>query len=151
MHVKLTLFLGLSLIGLNLTAQNQNTETLIKHGEMSEDLRIGKTDIRLHDNKVSDYLQLMDSLDQKTLIREGYRIQLYSKSGPGARELTYKQQAEFLSLYRTYPSYVKWNSPNWVLSVGDFRTRLEAAKFREEFKVQYPASFIIADEINSEF
>lgn len=93
------------------------------------------------------YLEFTDSLDSKKLKNEGYRIQIYSNSGSIARENAVKQQSEFLKLYQATPSYRKWSYPNWVVRVGDFRTKLEALEFHLAIRELYPASFIIGDEI----
>lgn len=100
---------------------------------------------------LTDYIAVMDSIDRKNEIINGYRIQIYSVSGPGAKEKVYEEQTEFLNVYRRYPSYPLWNSPNWVLRVGNFRTRLEAEGFHEEIKANFPASFVISDEIESPY
>lgn len=151
MNLKTTLILCLLLVSVRVSAQESVKDSL-KSNTLSEVNEVaGMFRINFHDEGLSNYLILMDSIDRKTLVQEGFRIQLFSKSGPGARELAYKQQSEFLSAHRNYSTYVKWNSPNWVLRIGDYRTRLEATKYREELKLKYPASFIINDEIISEY
>ena len=102
-------------------------------------------------DEISRYLVLMASVDAVAQNIDGFRIQLFSNSGPGAKEKSYEAQTDFLKLYPRYPSYPLWNSPNWVLRVGNFRSRLEAVSFREEIKVSYPASFVIRDNIESPF
>ncbi|MCO4807205.1 MAG: SPOR domain-containing protein [Flavobacteriales bacterium] len=109
------------------------------------------TSILIVSEEVSQYLILMDSVDKVSQNIEGFRIQLFSNSGPGAREKSYEAQTDFLKLYPRYPSYALWNSPNWVLRVGNYRSRLEAVSFRDEIKDSYPASFVIRDNIASPF
>jgi len=102
-------------------------------------------------DSASRYMQMMDSIDAKELKTTGFRIQIYSGAGPNAKKYALDTQSEFLKLYPDYPSYTKWNYPNWVVRLGDYRTRLEALEFHEEIKEQYPASFIMKDEINVEY
>ncbi|MEZ4721977.1 MAG: hypothetical protein R2813_08900 [Flavobacteriales bacterium] len=101
--------------------------------------------------EMKNYIALMDSLDRKSMKVEGFRIQIFSASGPNARELAFKKQSDFLQLYDKSSSYTLWSYPNWVLRVGDFRTRLEALEFHETIRIKYPASFIIKDEIKVEY
>ena len=94
-----------------------------------------------------EYFEMMDSLDRATLKSRGYRIQIFSASGPNGRKDALQKQAEFLNLYRESSAYTKWNYPNWVVRLGDFRTQLEALEFHTEIREMYPASFIVKDEI----
>ena len=93
------------------------------------------------------YLNMMDSLDRSGLRTNGYRIQIYSASGPNARKDALEKQAEFLKVYQKSSAYTKWIYPNWVVRLGDYRTQLEALEFHNEVRTLFPASFIVKDEI----
>lgn len=99
--------------------------------------------------QLQEYLSAMDSLDRKQFTVSGYRIQIYSGSGPSAKKAALDAQSDFLKYYAKFPSYTQFSTPNWVLRVGDFRTRLEALEFHNEIRAKYPASFIIRDEIRA--
>ncbi|GAB5538042.1 MAG: hypothetical protein Salg2KO_01450 [Salibacteraceae bacterium] len=103
-----------------------------------------------HDSILS-FLQLADSIEVSKNGLEGFRVQLFSNSGPKAKTEAFKRQGEFIQLYPDIPSYTKWSSPNWVLRAGDFRTRLEARQFLDEIKSAYPAAFIVTDRVKSVF
>ena len=120
------------------TTQSDSTEILDK-------LHYVMTD------QVEKYLMLTDSLDKNQHSKPGYRIQIYSNSGPSARENAIKEQSKFLTLYQETSSYTKWSYPNWCVRVGDFRTKLEALEFHLAIRELYPASFIISDEIEVEY
>ena len=94
------------------------------------------------------YLNMIDSLDRVTKKSMGFRIQIYSSSGPSARKDALDKESEFLKLYTDGRSYTQWNYPNWVVRLGDFRTHLEALEFHHEIRQIFPASFIVKDEIN---
>lgn len=100
---------------------------------------------------LQEYIVMMDSMDAKQMKSMGYRIQLFSISGPNAKRAALEKQAEVLQLYGDIPSYTKWNYPNWVVRVGDFRTRLGAMEMHAELKEKFPASFITKDEINLKY
>jgi len=99
------------------------------------------------ERELERYLGLMDSLDLQRLKTYGYRIQIFSSSGPSAKKDALKSQSDFLKLYRDHPSYTSWDYPNWVVRLGDYRTHLRAHEFHDEIKELYPASFIVKDEI----
>lgn len=103
------------------------------------------------DPKIARYVAMMDSLDAKGVKSQGYRIQLFSASGPNSQTLARKTQSEFISMFAQVPSYTKWSSPSWVVRIGDFRTRLEALEMHQRVQEAYPASFITTDEINPNF
>jgi hypothetical protein len=109
------------------------------------------TQVDVADAGVADYIHLMDSLDAKSLKPSGYRIQVFSASGPNAKNIAFEKQAELLELFSNTGSYTIWNYPNWVIRIGNFRTRLEALQFHEQVKAKYPASFIIKDEIEIKY
>jgi hypothetical protein len=124
-----------------------------EHNQLTENPLVNKH-LRVEDSvelnmdpTLERYIGLMDSLDQKTLKARGYRIQIFSASGPNARKDALQKQAEFLKLYSQGAAYTKWNYPNWVVRLGDFRTHLEAMEFHHEIRQLYPASFIVTDEI----
>lgn len=100
---------------------------------------------------LKSYLSMMDTMDVKGLKSYGYRIQLFSGSGANAKKSALQSQSSFLQFYRNVPSYTLWAYPNWVVRVGDFRTRLEALEFHTELRERYPASFIIKDEVTLEY
>jgi hypothetical protein len=99
------------------------------------------------DPELSRYIALMDSLDMKQQKTFGYRIQIFSSSGPTAKKDALKSQSEFLKLHSEHSAYTAWDYPNWVVRLGDYRNHLEAQEFHDEIKVIYPASFIVKDEI----
>ena len=44
--------------------------------------------------------------------------------------------------------YTNYNTPNFFLKVGDFRTRLEAEKIKSEIEAEFPTSFVVREKIN---
>ena len=76
----------------------------------------------------------------------GYRVQIYYGSD---RREAFNQQAKFKSLYNRQHTYITYKEPNYYLRVGDFRTRMEAQKFLNELKANYPTLFIFREKINA--
>jgi sporulation domain protein len=45
--------------------------------------------------------------------------------------------------YKQYPALLTFESPNYKVRIGSFRTRLEAEKNLIEIKKSYPAAFVV--------
>ena len=78
----------------------------------------------------------------------GYRVHLYMDSGNRARLNTQHEQAAFEELYPEQRSYIVYEEPYFKLRAGDFRTRLDARRFLEKIRRNYPAAYIVVDRIN---
>ena len=75
----------------------------------------------------------------------GFRIQLFFDS---ERSAINDARGTFISKYPRIDTYTTYNAPNFFLRVGDFRTRLEAEKVKDEFSDLFPTSFIVMEKIN---
>ncbi len=78
----------------------------------------------------------------------GYRVHLFMDSGNRARLNTQKEQAAFEEKYTEQRSYIVYEEPYFKLRAGDFRTRLDARRFLEKIRRDYPAAYIVVDWIN---
>lgn len=78
---------------------------------------------------------------------DGYRVQLFSGSGTTAREEANELRAEFMGNHPDVPAYLLYQTPNFKVRVGDFRTELEAIHLQRELAYQYPGGFVVRDEI----
>jgi hypothetical protein len=78
----------------------------------------------------------------------GYRIRLYSASGAQARKEGEMVMSSFLSKYENTKPYFGFDTPNWRLYVGDFRTQSEAVKLLKVLERDFPDAFIVRSKIN---
>lgn len=78
----------------------------------------------------------------------GYRIRIFSNSGPKARKQGETIMGDFISRYSSVSPYFVFDSPFYRLYVGDFRTRSEAMKFLKSIERIYPDAFIVQSKIN---
>ena len=78
----------------------------------------------------------------------GYRIRIYSNSGKQAYIEGPKVQAEFANRYSGIKTYYMFDSPFYLLYVGDFRTHSGAMKFLKVIERYYPDAFIVRSRIN---
>ena len=82
----------------------------------------------------------------EALSSRGYRVQIYS--GP-VRSAAYSAQAKLQARYPNTRTYIVYNEPDFKVRAGDFRTKLEAEKFKQELQGSFTGLFIIAEKINS--
>ena len=78
----------------------------------------------------------------------GYRIRVYFDNGQNARN---RSEAIARSISNAYPGmgvYRTFDSPNFKVTVGDFRTKDEALKVYHALKATYPTALILKETIN---
>lgn len=92
---------------------------------------------------ISSYIA--EVLDEKP---KGFRVQLCSESGNSAKMIANNIKSQFLSKYREVPAYLIWESPNFKVRVGDFKTRLDATLFWKQIQDQFPQAYVVMDQIN---
>ncbi|MBO5562411.1 MAG: SPOR domain-containing protein [Bacteroidales bacterium] len=78
----------------------------------------------------------------------GYRIRVFYESSQSARA---RSESIARSISANYPGvgvYRTFESPNFKVSVGDFRTKDEALKMFNELKSAYPTALLLKETIN---
>ena len=94
----------------------------------------------IHDEHFEMLLQ--SYLEQKKV--QGFKIQLYA----GNKKIeAIKMKAEFMKKYEEVSPTIIYQQPNFKVRVGNYRNRLEATKFLEIYKIDFPSSFIVQDAI----
>jgi hypothetical protein len=73
----------------------------------------------------------------------GYRIQLFYGSESGA----INNRSKFSSLFPTTPTYIEYDSPDWKVRVGNYKTRLEADKSLVEIKATFGNAIVLKQKI----
>lgn len=75
---------------------------------------------------------------------DGYRIKIYfGVDRAKSREI----RSRFMGKFNDYAAYEDYQLPNWVVAVGDFRTKLEAFEAWKKVQSEFPNSFIIKSKI----
>jgi len=101
----------------------------------------------IEDERIGNLLEKEIEINKSKGTIKGFRIQLFYGSGPESRTLARKVQSDFIKLYPDFSSYLIFQSPNFKIRVGDFRTKLEAEKFLLTLKESFENAFIVKDEI----
>lgn len=75
---------------------------------------------------------------------DGYRVKIYF----GADKSKMKDaQLKFSGKYSDVASYEDYELPNWVVNVGDFKTKLEAYELLKRIKENFPYAFIVKSKV----
>lgn len=107
-----------------LFSQENQTQTLLKVKALQEK----KADYHKRTNGESD----------------GYRIKIhFSADKSKAREV----QSRFISKYNEVSTYEEYQQPNFVINVGDFKTKLEAYELLKKIKDDFPYAFIVKSKV----
>ena len=103
------------------------------------------------------------TLDQTSQVREalqnyvmnnaekpipGYRIRVFYDNGPQARDKSESIEQLLKAQFPGVMVYRSFESPNYKVSIGDFRTKDEALRIYNALKGTYPTAFIIKESIN---
>jgi hypothetical protein len=75
---------------------------------------------------------------------DGYRVKIHF--GQDRNEAT-ELKAKFLNIYKDAAAYENYKQPNFVIVVGDFKTKPEAHAYMNKIKGDFPAAFIVKDKI----
>jgi hypothetical protein len=78
---------------------------------------------------------------------QGFRVQICTESGNNARDLANGEKARYYTKYEGKKAYLEWQSPNFKVRVGDFKNRLEATLYWKQISIDFPASYVVMDEI----
>lgn len=80
---------------------------------------------------------------------DGYRIQVFRRGGQAARDEADKVMARVLNQFPEIKAYLTFQAPNfYLIRLGDFRTRIEAAKALTNVRKAFPDSYIIKETVN---
>lgn len=82
----------------------------------------------------------------KALRVKGYRVQIYN--GTNKQEAD-KIKADFVKIYPRVRAYMTFQSPNYRLKVGDFKTKAEADEFANTAARLFRTIMIIPDIVNN--
>jgi len=78
---------------------------------------------------------------------KGFRVEIYFNSGMDAKEEALSVKTQFLDSFPDIPVYVSYQSPDFIIRVGDCRVKGDALRLRHLISLEYPNSFIVPDLI----
>lgn len=80
-------------------------------------------------------------------ILPGYRVRIYFSNAQNAREASLAASEVFKEKHPGHNVYRSFTSPNFKVTVGDFRSRSEALVLLNSIKSDFPAAFIVRENI----
>lgn len=75
----------------------------------------------------------------------GFRVRIFLSSAQDARDASARAFNLFTRLYPEIPAYRIYDNPNFRVTVGNFRTRLEADNFARTVKSHFPTASVMRD------
>lgn len=78
---------------------------------------------------------------------DGFRIQIFSDSGPNAKTDAGNTRNSFLSKFSAYQAYLVYKQPSFKIYVGDFKTQLDAKQALLKLLPDYPGAIIVKDKV----
>jgi hypothetical protein len=129
----------------NSTNFNQESEKAASNSSQQDtDDQWAKHLIINSDSRVDTLIQIQREESIRKGGFDGFRIQIFQ----GTKDAAYQVKAKFISTYENIKVYVLFQSPDFKVRVGDFRTRSDAIKLKYLIKNEFPAGYIVDDLIN---
>jgi len=119
-----------------------NVDSLLKVVSIFETLPYGVIINQSHAVRTALDGQIIENAGKKY---NGFRVRLFLSSAQNARESSASVYNLFTRLYPDVPAYRVYDSPNFRVTVGNFRTRLEADAFAKAVKVHFPSASVMRE------
>ena len=75
---------------------------------------------------------------------DGYRVKIHFSAD---RSKANEMKARFSSKYNDVPTHDDYQQPNFVVNVGDFKTKLEAYELLKKIQADFPYAFIVKSKV----
>lgn len=75
----------------------------------------------------------------------GFRIRIYNESVQNARSISASEEERFKTIYPYLATYRTYSAPFFKVTVGDFRTRVEAEKAIRTIRNDFPDAVIVKE------
>lgn len=79
----------------------------------------------------------------------GFRIRIFSANNQdNGRQRAYETKAKFISAFQGVEAYVIYETPDWKVLVGDFRSRTDAFHFKKQIDSMFPNNRLLDTQID---
>ena len=140
------------------SAQNVQLEAVVQESsEMGTEVQIDSSlfgkdifSVLPSDMIVTQGQDLRNALNNQVIKNEGrtfsgFRIRIFIDSKRDAREASLKMLQKFNQSYPKVPAYRTYAAPNFKVSVGNFRNRVEAEAFLKLIAGEFTEAFIVRE------
>lgn len=97
--------------------------------------------------RIDTLLQRHIAMNKRMNGTDGYRLEVFFSSGYRSKEDALEVKTEFLTEFPDEQAYMIFQSPNFKIRVGNFRSKNEALALKSRIKRMYPNAFIVKDII----
>ncbi|TPN86064.1 SPOR domain-containing protein [Aquimarina algicola] len=94
------------------------------------------------DPKLKALLDIKSKMEKDGEFSDRYKIQLYYGNLKKANEIIKSARQDF----EQWDSSLQWETPNYKVWIGNYRTRLEADRALKEIREKFPNAFIFKPE-----
>ncbi len=108
------------------------------HSLQAQDTSSVQYKVNLLVEKKAEYHRLTDGE------QDGYRIKIHFGV---ERDKAKTVRTKFASTFNQYVTYEEYQQPNWVVLVGDFKTKIKAFEALKTIQAEFPNSFIVKGKI----
>ena len=100
-------------------------------------------------NQTQQVRQALDNYVQGNIEKpiQGYRIRVFYDNSPQARTKSEAIEQSLKSQFKETGVYRSFESPNYKVLIGNFRSKDEALRIYNALKKTYPTAYIIKDNI----
>lgn len=116
------------------------TSQTVLSQENSDSLKTSNNNI-IKDNRID----VLEETYKSTFKLIGYRVQIHSGN---KRQPANQARASFLRIHPKTKAHLDYEQPYYKVRVGDFKTKLEALKYKNFIAKEFPNSFIVKDEVD---
>lgn len=111
--------------------------------------------LRAQDNQTQTQLRVRELIEKKAEFhrmnegeQDGYRIKIHFGVDRDQAKLI---RTKFSNKFNEYETYEEYQQPNFVILVGDYRTKLEAFQSLKKIQLEFPNAFIVKNKIKVRF
>jgi len=106
----------------------------------------GKIEI-IQDPRVDVLINKHIAFHQNLKGYQGFRLQIFFDSGNNSKSRALSVKSEFTEKFPGTEAYLIYKEPNYKVRVGDFRNRIDAARFLRNIIEDFPNAFLVVEEI----
>lgn len=142
-------FLVFSLLAVcfQVSAQSQKRPAIIR--ELTAPQSGGNKIQIIGDKQIDDLLSKHIERNSRKSTISGYRLKIFWQSTQlVAKDNAIKAKRKFLENYPDEEAFVSFIAPDWVVFVGNFRSRTDAFRLKKQIESIFPNAFIVEQQIN---
>ncbi|MDZ7777224.1 MAG: SPOR domain-containing protein [Bacteroidales bacterium] len=124
------------------TANGQGQEYQEKNNRFHDNVVV------YQDSRIDSLIQDLTALNKKFPEIEGYRVMIFFDAGNNSKDTAYRVMKTFEEEYPDVPAYVSFHPPYYRVRVGDFRSEMEAKRFLNRIKYDYPNGWVVKTSIS---